>query len=222
MKNIYKKLFKIQQSLQVGKNRQGKNYNYRNLSDILINLKPILAELELILFFEDSVVQVGDRYYIQSKAILMDVSNDECIENTGLCREADSQAGIGIGQLTGATSSYSRKYCLAGWFLLEDEENDLDKLQETTEKAEKIEETTKKEEAEKRKFIGTEIVKNVGLNSASQVLKIITAFKAKDGKEVEGVEKLELLKGQRLNVCYGRIKKLNENGWDEILSLQTK
>lgn len=216
---MYKNLFKIQQSLKVGKTKFNKhgNFNYRNLSDILEVLKPLLAEMQLVLFFEDSIKEIGNRFYIQSKAILLDINTGDCIEHTGLCREPDSQSGIGVGQLTGATSSYSKKYLLLNWFLLDDSENDLDgnEIQERAEKEKQEkekQEKVKKDDDEKRKIVTSSIFELSGKNveMSTQILKALTSFKSKDGKEVEGLTESKKLNGQRLNVLYGKIKKINE------------
>lgn len=216
MNKMYLKLLRIQQTLKVAKaqrNDFGK-YNYRSLSDILEELKPILKELNLVLFFEDSIKEIGSRFYLETIATLVDTETGEALQNKGIAREQNSQSGMSEAQITGSVSSYARKYCLAGWFLLdESEDQDSNEIKEKEIKVEKTKEKEieiKKTENDLRKNVGAFIVNNFGLENAKKALKYFTSFKSKDGKEVEGLEKLELLNGQRLKVCYGKIKKLEE------------
>lgn len=218
MKELYAKLFIIQQTLQAGKNRTAKNYSYRNLSDILKSVKPILSNLNLIMYFNDKAIEINGRFYIESTVTLIDFETGQAIENKAVCREPDSQAGIGAGQLTGATSSYSRKYCLAGLFLLEDEEeNDLDKLQEKTERIEKEEQKMKKDDELKRAILGKNISQLVKGDKSKciQILETITSFISKDGEIIAGIKELKALSGKRLNIAYTRISKIMELGEQE-------
>lgn len=213
MKELYEKLMNLQQALQVGKNRQSKNYSYRNLSDILTAVKPKLLELNLVMYFEDKAVEIGGRYYIQSEVTLLCTETLQALNAKGICREPDSQAGIGAGQLTGATSSYARKYCLAGLFLLEDEEdNDLDKLQEKTERIEKEEQKMKKDDELKRAILGKNISQLVEGDKSKciKILETITSFVSKDGEIIAGIKELKALNGKRLNIAYARISKIME------------
>ncbi|KEN70977.1 ERF superfamily protein [Escherichia coli 1-392-07_S4_C3] len=77
----------------------------------------------ITLTLNDEVVLIGDRYYIKATAILSD-GEDE-ITATAFAREEKEQKGMSSGQLTGATSSYARKYCLNGLFCIDDAK-DLD------------------------------------------------------------------------------------------------
>ena len=116
--SIYKKLAKIQQELKAPKgqyNSFGK-YHYRSCEDILEAVKPHLGEMSLILVDEPRLV--GDRFYIEATATLSD--GDQHISVSAYAREPDSKKGMDAAQLTGATSSYARKYALSGLFCLDD------------------------------------------------------------------------------------------------------
>jgi hypothetical protein len=119
---IYEILAKIQRELKAPKNQFNAfgKYNYRSCEDILEAVKPMLNGLVLIL--SDEVVQIGDRYYVKATASLASGGKDmtERIANTAFAREEDNRKGMDSAQLTGATSSYARKYALAGLFLLDD------------------------------------------------------------------------------------------------------
>lgn len=112
------KVAKIQQTLKAPKNQKNKfgNYNYRNQEDILEALKPLLGDL--VLTISDEMVQVGNRIYVKATATITDGTNS--LSNTAYAREADEQKGMSESQLTGSCSSYARKYCLNGLFLIDD------------------------------------------------------------------------------------------------------
>lgn len=120
--SVYEKLVNVQSELKAPKskfNSFGK-YNYRSLEDILEGVKPLLAKYKATLVIADGVEQVGDRYYIQAKAIFIDTENGESISNTALARESTDKKGMDDSQITGTASSYARKYALNGLFLIDD------------------------------------------------------------------------------------------------------
>ena len=115
-------LQKIQERLKSPKsnyNNFGK-YSYRSIEDIQEALKPVLAEYKYSLTISDDIVLIGDRYYVKSTATLCDDKGKVVAENTAFAREPADQKGMQPAQISGATSSYSRKYCLGGMFLLDD------------------------------------------------------------------------------------------------------
>lgn len=120
--NIYEKLLKIQTSLKAPKeqyNSFGK-YNYRNCEDILEAVKPILNEVKAIVLLGDEVVSINARYYVKATAIIVDVEEGKTISNTAYAREEDIKKGMDGSQITGASSSYARKYALNGLFAIDD------------------------------------------------------------------------------------------------------
>lgn len=122
MKEVLQKLNQIQTKLKAPKgqfNSFGK-YKYRNAEDILEALKPHLAETRTVLNIRDEVKQIGDRFYIEATATLYDVDSSESITATASAREADVKKGMDESQITGATSSYARKYALNGLFAIDD------------------------------------------------------------------------------------------------------
>lgn len=117
---IFVTLQSIQQSLVAPKgqyNSFGK-YSYRSAEDILEALKPILKEHDAVLVLQDGIVQIGDRYYVEATATLYAVG--ETIGTTAYAREDDSKKGMDGSQVTGAASSYARKYALNGLFMIDD------------------------------------------------------------------------------------------------------
>lgn len=118
--SIFITLQSIQQSLVAPKgqyNSFGK-YSYRSAEDILEALKPILQEHDAVLILQDGIVQIGDRYYVEATATLYAVG--ETIGTTAYAREDDSKKGMDGSQVTGAASSYARKYALNGLFMIDD------------------------------------------------------------------------------------------------------
>jgi len=124
--NLNQKLSKIQGELKVNKsqyNNFGK-YKYRNCEDILEAVKPLLLKYELSLNLSDEVVQIGERYYVKSEAGLSDGMTLH-ISASAMAREAEAKKGMDESQITGAASSYARKYALCGLFCIDDG-NDAD------------------------------------------------------------------------------------------------
>lgn len=124
--NIYEKLMNIQEKLNVPKNQLNKfgGYNFRSCEDILEAVKPLLKENKLALQISDEIVPLGDRYYVRATATLVDVENPneeiKSIKNVGYAREEENKKGMDASQVTGATSSYARKYALNGLFCIDD------------------------------------------------------------------------------------------------------
>lgn len=119
--NIYKILNKIQNELKAPKsnyNSFGK-YNYRSCEDILEGVKPLLSKYGAILTIKDDMVILGDRYYVKAIARLS-LNNDDFIETYAYARESETKKGMDDSQVTGATSSYARKYALNGLFCIDD------------------------------------------------------------------------------------------------------
>lgn len=121
-KNIYKKLFNIQQELNCPKKQFNKfgNYNYRSCEDILEAVKSLLKENNLILVINDEVIEVGGKNYIKATAKLIDIDTGEAIETSALAREDEERKKFDAPQITGSCSSYARKYCLNGMFAIND------------------------------------------------------------------------------------------------------
>ena len=119
--HIYEKLRTIQSELKAPKgqyNEYGK-YKYRSCEDIFEAVKPLLEKYELILTTTDELVNIGERYYIKATATLTDMEGRK-FENVGYAREEETKKGMDGSQITGASSSYARKYALNGLFLIDD------------------------------------------------------------------------------------------------------
>ena len=120
MENL-NKLKEVQQLLKAPKNQRNTfgNYNYRSCEDILEAVKPHLNNLGLSLLISDSIEAVSDRVYVKATARLYD-GKELIAETSAFAREPQEKKGMDTSQITGATSSYARKYALNGLFAIDD------------------------------------------------------------------------------------------------------
>lgn len=124
--NVYEKLQTIQQKINVPKAQTNdfSKYNYRSCEDILEALKPILAEVNAVLTLDDEIIEKNGRFYVKATATLISTADHDgrldTITNTAYAREEETKKGLDASQITGACSSYARKYALGGLLLLND------------------------------------------------------------------------------------------------------
>ena len=127
--SIHEKLMDIQQRLKVPKDKVNEysksKFLYRNLEGIEEAVKPFLKEHKLSLTFSDEMMGVGNRTYLKATASLSD--GEKIIEVSAFAQHAEQKTGMDEAQLTGACSSYARKYAVGGLFLI-DETKDLDEM----------------------------------------------------------------------------------------------
>jgi len=146
--NIKEKLMNIQQELKAPKGQRNSfgNYNYRSCEDILESVKPILSKYKCVLTISDELVNIGERYYIKAQATLADVEDQDMVSNIAYARESLEKKGMDDSQITGATSSYARKYALNGLFAIDDTKDaDTDEYHKQTNKTEKTKKDTNRE-----------------------------------------------------------------------------
>lgn len=120
--NIVEKLMNIQQKLNAPKdqfNGFGK-YSYRSAEGILQAVKPLLEENKVCLTLSDTMCEIGGRVYVKATATLKDAESTEDIFVDAFAREEESKKGMDASQVTGASSSYARKYALNGLFAIDD------------------------------------------------------------------------------------------------------
>ena len=120
--NVYEKLIAIQSELKAPKSQYNSfgKYAYRNCEDILEALKPLLKEHKSTIYIADEIVTVLDRFYIKATVTFIDAETGEKIINTAYAREEECKKGMDGSQVTGASSSYARKYALNGMFAIDD------------------------------------------------------------------------------------------------------
>lgn len=140
--NIYEKLLNVQIELKAPKGQFNKfgNYKYRSCEDILEALKPVLQKYKLAMYISDEVVdtngsikktvidskettthEVIGKKYIKAIITLVNIEKpEEVIKNSAFAREEETKKGMDGSQITGASSSYARKYALNGLFAIDD------------------------------------------------------------------------------------------------------
>lgn len=128
---LIKKLCDIQARLNVPKNQYSSfgKYRYRNCEDILEAVKPLLREAGLVLTVTDEIIDISGRFYVCATATIH--HGGGVIASTGYAREPESKKGMDEMQITGAASSYARKYALCGLFAIDDNK-DADSMDNRT------------------------------------------------------------------------------------------
>ena len=121
------KLAEIQEAVKAPKNKNNNfgKYKYRNFEDICEAVKPVLAKFDADLTVSDSIENVGNRFYLVATATLS--VDGKTYQAKGYAREGESKTGMDVAQLTGACSSYARKYALCALFLIDGSE-DFDEM----------------------------------------------------------------------------------------------
>ena len=144
------KLLKIQTELKAPKNQRNSfgNYRYRSCEDILEALKPLLKEHGCELYMSDELVHIGERYYIKAQVNFFD--GTKAVSVYGFAREEETKKGMDGSQITGASSSYARKYALNAMFLIDDQKDS-----DATNQHDDKKETTFKDEQSNRPVIDT-------------------------------------------------------------------
>ena len=94
-------------------------YRYRSCEDILEAVKPLCAKNNVLLTITDDIVLIGDRFYVKATATVTNLEGAS-VSASALAREEDTKKGMDGSQVTGASSSYARKYALNGLFCIDD------------------------------------------------------------------------------------------------------
>jgi len=120
--SAYSKLLNIQTELKAPKSQRNTfgNYNYRNCEDILEAVKSLLKQEKAIIVLTDEVILIGERYYVKATATFTDIESGESVSNSAYAREEENKKGMDGSQITGASSSYARKYALNGLLAIDD------------------------------------------------------------------------------------------------------
>ena len=184
--NLNEKLSKIQSELKAPKNQRNNfgNYNYRSCEDITEAVKPFLKELGVTLTLSDNIVMIGSRIYVQGEAKISD--GKETIITTGYAREAETKKGMDDSQVTGAASSYARKYALNGLFAIDDTKdadatNTHDKVQTKVKESKPLENDGVITEAQAKRLFAM----SGGTKNAKIVKEIIGEFGYTNTKDIK-------------------------------------
>ena len=142
---LHEKLLAIQTKLKAPKGQYNKfgNFNYRSAEDILEAVKPLNAEQGVLLTITDEIKEVCGRIYVVATATVSDGTDE--LKVSAFAREPENKKGMDESQITGATSSYARKYALNGLYAIDD-----NKDADTDEHKQQQENAPKKQQAQKQ------------------------------------------------------------------------
>ena len=196
--NIYEKLSNIQNELKCSKNQFNKfgGYKYRSCEDILESVKPLLEKYKVTIILTDKLEQIGERYYIRAKAILIDTETNNSIENTAYAREEETKKGMDGSQITGTSSSYARKYALNGLLLIDDTKD-----ADTDEFAKENNKGKTKEEPKEKKITPGQLKVLSKLYTGDNLVKLL---------ELNKIDKLEDMSMEKANEIILKLKKKGE------------
>jgi len=109
----------IQRNLKAPKDKTNTfgKFKYRSCESILEAVKKEIPD-GVHLTLSDTMVQVGERVYVKATASL--ATSEDIVSVDGWAREAEVKKGMDDAQITGAASSYARKYALCGLFAIDD------------------------------------------------------------------------------------------------------
>jgi hypothetical protein len=114
------KLIEIQRTLKAPKNQFNKfgNYKYRSAEDILEAAKPLCTQNGALLTLTDDVVEIGGKIFVKATATFQHESFTHSV--SAFAMHPEDRKGMDASQITGASSSYARKYALNGLFCIDD------------------------------------------------------------------------------------------------------
>ena len=196
--NIYEKLMNIQKELKAPKSQYNSfgKYKYRSCEDILESVKPLLEKYKVTIILSDKLEQIGERYYIRAKAILIDTESNNSIENTAYAREEETKKGMDGSQITGTSSSYARKYALNGLLLIDDTKD-----ADTDEFAKENNKGKTKEEPKEKKITPGQLKVLSKIYTGDNLVKLL---------ELNKIDKLEDMSMEKANEIILKLKKKGE------------
>lgn len=121
MEELLKALIDIQQNLNAPKgqyNNFGK-FNYRSLEDIEAAIKPFLAKHSCGIRFSDEIEDHCNRTFVKTTLTFFNCKGDS-ISTTAVAENVSEKSGMDGAQITGAASSYARKYAMNAMFAIDD------------------------------------------------------------------------------------------------------
>lgn len=152
---LHEKLLAIQTKLKAPKGQYNKfgNFNYRSAEDILEAVKPLNAEQGVLLTITDEIKEIGGRVYVVATATVSD--GTDTLQVSAFAREPENKKGMDESQITGATSSYARKYALNGLYAIDDNKDaDTDEHKQQQDNAPKKQQAQKQQQKQQRQEQG--------------------------------------------------------------------
>lgn len=179
MSNVYAKLLSVQRELKAPKSQWNafSKFYYRKAEDIMEALKPICEKYQCVTFISDSLEYSGERLHIKSTAVFVDVETGERLECSAVARESISRKGMDDSQISGATSSYARKYALGALFLLDDSA-DIDNIEDGGKVDEKPSKKRKKGNTPERSVDEMKVEANDLLKAAKSREDVVAVYEA--------------------------------------------
>lgn len=177
-------LNKIQRELKAPKNQRNTfgNYNYRSCEDILEAVKPLLGEATLTI--TDEIVLIGDRHYVRATATLTCGEHEKSV--SAYARETIAKKGMDEAQITGAASSYARKYALNGLFCIDDNrDTDIETECITSKQAKQIKDKALELKVDNALFLSYMGIKNVEEMPKSMFKKAMIALETKANQKTK-------------------------------------
>lgn len=123
-----KELQEIQEAIKVPKSQKNEvvGFMYRTAERILSLVRPLCAARGCSITLSDDIQPLPNgTVYIRATVTLTN-SQGESVSTTAFAQQGTLHKGIDYPQLTGAASSYARKYALCGLFAIDDSSNDPD------------------------------------------------------------------------------------------------
>ena len=158
---LHEKLLAIQTKLKAPKgqyNSFGK-YSYRSAEDILEAVKPLNAEQGVLLTITDEIKEIGGRVYVVATATVSD--GTDTLQVSAFAREPENKKGMDESQITGATSSYARKYALNGLYAIDDNKdadtNEHKQQQDNAPKKQQKQQAQKQQQQQEKGFTEQEL-----------------------------------------------------------------
>nr|DAU13065.1 MAG TPA: ERF superfamily protein [Caudoviricetes sp.] len=216
-KAIYAALMAVQSELKAPKGQENTfgKYRYRSAEDILEAVKPLLKENGLYLRISDTVELIGDRYYVKATVTAVDIATGEAESATAYAREQTEKKGMDAAQVTGATSSYARKYALNALFGIDDTKDaDTDEYTRTGRSG------ANQEQAKKQTQPPTQ-VQTAAVNDAHAAMKELTAEMQRINatkEEVAGICRKLFGKASSRELTADQLRKLTTNLAAEIMA----
>lgn len=189
---IYEKLLNIQTELKAPKGQRNNfgKYNYRSCEDILEAVKPLLKKEKCTLIINDEIERIENRYYIKATVNLIDVESGEKISSNAYAREEENKKGMDGSQVTGASSSYARKYALNGLFAIDDTKDS-----DATNQHDKKQNNVGQQSVIKQQIAEILKVKGISFEKLTEVIKV--KFKKQKFDELTANEQQKLLEEVR-------------------------
>lgn len=134
LKTLLGSLITIQQGLKSPKSEHSDfgDYNYRTLEKMIENVKPLLSQEKCGIIFKDEVEERNGRNFIKATLTFFN-EHGETIETTAAAEIAPVKKKVDESQMTGAASSYARKYAMNALFAIDDTKDaDTNEFQQQT------------------------------------------------------------------------------------------